>query len=65
MPKMKTHSGAKKRFKITSSGKVFHKHPGLRHLLAGMKSSRGRNLRKPAILNKTDSKAIKRYLPYG
>lgn len=65
MPKIKSHSGAKKRFFITKKGKVKHKKQGLRHLLTGMSSTRGRNLRKSNILNTTDSKYIKRILPYS
>ena len=34
MPKMKTHSGAKKRFRVTGSGKIMHERAGKRHLLA-------------------------------
>ena len=65
MPKMKTHSGAKKRFTITKSGKVKHKKMGLRHLLTGMSSKRGRKLRRSAILNKTNAGIIRKHLPYG
>jgi len=64
MPKLKNHSGAKKRFKFTASGRAKHKKAGLRHLLTGMSSSRGRTLRRAATLNKTDSKIIKWLLPY-
>jgi len=39
MPKMKTHSGAKKRFRVTGSGKIMHERAGKRHLLE-RKSSR-------------------------
>lgn len=62
--KFKTHSGAKKRFKLTKSGKVKHKKAGLRHLLIGMSSKRGRNLRKAAISNSTEFKTIKKLIPY-
>jgi large subunit ribosomal protein L35 len=65
MPKMKTHSGAKKRFSITKSGKVKHKKMGLRHLMTGMSSNRGRKLRRSTILGKTNDKMINLYLPYG
>jgi large subunit ribosomal protein L35 len=65
MPKMKSHSGAKKRFKVLASGKVKHKKIGMRHLLTGMSSNRGRKLRKSAILNPTETAAIKKFLPYG
>ena len=65
MPKMKTHSGAKKRFIFTKCGKVKHKKMGLRHLLTGMSSNRGRKLRHSAILDKTNMPTIKKYMPYG
>jgi len=64
MPKIRSHSGAKKRFKVTKTGKVKYKQQGLRHLLTGMSASRGRRLRKSRTLNRTDSKAIKSVLPY-
>lgn len=64
MPKMKTHSGAKKRFKVTASGKVKYKKPGQRHLLTGDSGNQNRQSRKPATLNKTDTKTMKKFLPY-
>lgn len=63
--KLKSHSGAKKRFKITSKGKVKYKKAGLRHLLTGMPSKKGRKLRKPGILAKASCDAIKKQLPYS
>ncbi|MCX5782533.1 MAG: 50S ribosomal protein L35 [Elusimicrobia bacterium] len=65
MPKMKTHSGAKKRFKVTKSGKVKHKKAGLRHLLTGMSANRGRRLKKMDVLDSGEVKVIKKYLPYA
>ncbi|MCB4756907.1 MAG: 50S ribosomal protein L35 [Elusimicrobia bacterium] len=65
MPKLKTHSGAKKRFKITARGKVVHKRAGARHLLQGMSAGRSRFLRRPGQLNTTQTRMIKRLLPYG
>jgi len=65
MPKLKSHSGAKKRFRITSSGKVKYKRAGARHLLQGMSSGRSRYLRRPDTLNNTQAKMIKTLLPYG
>jgi large subunit ribosomal protein L35 len=66
MPKIKNHSGAKKRIKITKNGKLKWKKSGLRHLLTPMSAKRGRNLRKAKIIESSDFKAkiIKRYLPY-
>lgn len=65
MPKLKSHSGAKKRFKFTARGKVRHKRAGARHLLQGMSASRSRQLRRPDTLNLTQTKVVKRLLPYG
>ncbi len=45
MPKMKTHKGTKKRFRLTATGKVKFKKPGTRHLATGMSNKRRRNLR--------------------
>ena len=45
MPKMKTHSGAKKTFKVTGKGKIKHELAGKRHLLEGKSSRRTRRLR--------------------
>ena len=48
MPKMKSHSGTKKRLKITSTGKVLHGRPGTSHLAPGKTQKRIRHLRKSA-----------------
>ena len=66
MPKMKTHSGAKKRFKKTSSGKWLHRKAGLRHLLTGMSAKRGRNLRTADVKekNSAEGRLLADYLPY-
>lgn len=65
MPKIKTHSGAKKRFKITKSGVVKHKIQGQRHLLAGDPGNYGRKMRRSRILGKMSSKVIKKLMPYA
>ena len=66
MPKMKSHSGSKKRFKRTASGKWLHRKAGLRHLLVGMSAKRGRNLRTAKVeeKNSSEGKILKNYLPY-
>ncbi|OGS12756.1 MAG: 50S ribosomal protein L35 [Elusimicrobia bacterium RIFOXYA2_FULL_58_8] len=66
MPKMKSHSGAKKRFKKTSTGKWLHRKSGLRHLLTGMSAKRGRTLRTAKVEESTSSQGrlIADYLPY-
>ena len=65
MPKMKSHSGAKKRFRKTGTGKFKHEHPGQRHLMAPLGGKRRRFLRGSSVLNTTDSKTMRRFLPYG
>lgn len=65
MPKIKSHSGAKKRFKRTATGKWLHKRAGARHLLIGMSAKRGRFLRRKESLTRTEAKTMDKYLPYG
>ncbi len=62
MPKMKTHSGAKKRFKITGSGKVTHRKAGKAHLNEHKPSTRTRQLAGEAVLNNTDARKARRLL---
>lgn len=62
MPKMKTHSGSKKRFRVTGSGHVKFKRAGMRHILTKMSTKRKRNLRKSGIIKKCDEYRIKRLL---
>ena len=64
MPKIKTHSGAKKRFKLTSSGKVKRAHANKSHILNKKTTKRKRNLRKSAIADVTTQAQIKRLIPY-
>jgi len=63
MPKMKSHSGAKKRFKVTGSGKVTYKKSGQRHLLTGMSANRGRRLRKGKVVTGRQAKMLRSILP--
>lgn len=65
MPKMKTHSGAKKRFSLTKTGKVKSKKAFARHILTKKPSKRMRKLRKSSILTGGDAKKIKKLLPYA
>ena len=65
MPKMKTHSGTKKRFRITGNGRIKHGTCGLSHLMRGKSSNRLRRLRKASILHESHEKMIHRLLPYG
>jgi len=62
MPKMKTHSGAKKRFKITGSGKLTHRSAGKRHLNEHKSSAETRRLMPDAELKGTDAKKVRRLL---
>lgn len=66
MPKIKTHSGAKKRFSLTKSGKVKRGQTKRRHLLNGHGKSTKlkRSLRGTAYADKTNEVAIKRMIPY-
>ncbi len=60
MPKIKTHSGAKKRFKTTKSGKVKRAHAYTSHILTKKSTKRKRNLRKTAVADVTNQKQCKR-----
>ena len=64
MPKLKTHSGAKKRFKLTKTGKVKRAHAFKSHILTKKDTKRTRRLRKSAIADVTNTKAIKLLIPY-
>jgi large subunit ribosomal protein L35 len=66
MPKIKTKSGAKKRFKITGTGKVLYAHRGKRHGMIKRTNKQIRQLRGTAVLFKTDGDNVKKYwLPNG
>lgn len=62
MPKQKTHSGAKKRFKITGTGKVLREKAGKRHLLERKSSSLTRRLTGTTEVSKADTKTAKKLL---
>ena len=62
MPKTKTHSGAKKRFKVTGSGKVMRRRANKNHLLEHKSSKRTRRLDGPAVVADADAKNIKKLL---
>lgn len=62
MPKMKTHSGAKKRFRKTGSGKLMREQAGKRHLLEHKSSRRTRRLSSDQPVAKADVKQIKKLL---
>lgn len=64
MPKIKTHSGAKKRFQLTKSGKVKRKQAGLRHQHHVKTTKNKRHLRQGAYADKTNEQNIKELIPY-
>ncbi|MDG1902535.1 MAG: 50S ribosomal protein L35 [Bacteroidales bacterium] len=59
MPKMKTKSGAKKRFTLTGSGKIKRKHAYKSHILTKKSKKRKRNLTYSTIIDKVDEKNIR------
>ena len=65
MPKMKSHRGASKRFKTTSSGKVKFKHAHLRHCLEHKKKTTKNALQKTGIMAEVDAKHARRLLIGG
>jgi len=65
MPKTKTHSGAKKRFKVTATGKVRGRHPFTSHILEKKSPKRKRSLSRPAPISGDDAPRIKRMLGVG
>ncbi|MFP4466608.1 MAG: 50S ribosomal protein L35 [Candidatus Goldiibacteriota bacterium] len=64
MPKLKTNSAAKKRFKKTGSGKIKYKKAGLRHLLYQESSGLKRPKRKKGYVCKQDKPAVEKMMPY-
>lgn len=64
MPKLKTHRGAKKRFKVTANKKVVHSKAGRSHILTKKSAKRKRNLGKKAVISRADRKVVKTMLPY-
>jgi large subunit ribosomal protein L35 len=63
--KLKTHRGARKRFKITAKGKIVRMHSGKRHLLGTKPAKRMRKLKKLTKVDKSDAAAVRQMLPYG
>jgi large subunit ribosomal protein L35 len=62
MPKQKTHSGLKKRIKITGTGKIKRGHCKTGHLKTNKTHKQNKNLSKPALVNSTDEKRIKQLI---
>ena len=65
MPKLKTKSSAKKRFKITASGKVIMSQAGKRHGMIKRTNAQIRKQRGTTIMSKQDEKIVKSYMPYN
>jgi large subunit ribosomal protein L35 len=62
MPKLKTHKGTKKRFRLTAKGKAKHRSSGTSHLAARMSHKRKRNLRGTSVVDKTETSKIREAL---
>ncbi len=64
MPKQKSHSGSKKRFWLTGSGKVNRAHGGKNHKAETKNRKRKRNLRLVTLVDKTQQNTVKKMIPY-
>ncbi|HIC85339.1 MAG TPA: 50S ribosomal protein L35 [Desulfobacterales bacterium] len=64
MPKLKTHRGAAKRFKITGSGKIARRKAYASHILTKKNPKRKRNLRRPTLVDHANLRQVARLLPY-
>ncbi len=63
--KLKTHRGAAKRFKVTSTGKLLRMHSGKRHLLGTKPANRMRRLKKLTRVHPADAANVRQMLPYA
>ena len=64
MPKIKTHSGAKKRFKLSKNGNVIRAHANKSHILNKKTRKRKRHLVKDVVTDATNAATMKKILPY-
>lgn len=64
MPKLKTHRGAAKRFRLTKSGKVKRAKAYKSHILTKKSTKRKRNLRKTGYVSAVEEKNIRKLIPY-
>lgn len=64
MPKIKTHSGAKKRFKLTKTGKVLRAHANKSHILTKKNTKRKRTLRQTTVADATNVAKVRKMIPY-
>lgn len=65
MPKLKTHRGAKKRFKLTASGKIKRGHSHARHILTKKTTKRKRKLDQSDLVSRSDLPKVRKMLPYA
>ena len=65
MPKLKTKSSAKKRFKVSARGKVITAQAGKRHGMIKRTNSQIRKQRGTTVMSKQDSQIVKSYMPYN
>jgi large subunit ribosomal protein L35 len=65
MPKLKTHKGAAKRFRLTATGKIKRGHSHARHILTKKTTKRKRQLDIDSIVSEGDQKRVEAMLPYG
>jgi len=65
MPKLKTHKGAAKRFRLTATGKVKRGHSHARHILTKKTAKRKRMLDIDVMVSDADTPGVKKMLPYG
>lgn len=65
MPKMKNHSGAKKRFRVTAKGKYTHRKAGRKHLLTPVSASRKHDMRATGVIDKNsiNGRILQKQLP--
>ncbi|WP_339862135.1 50S ribosomal protein L35 [Paremcibacter congregatus] len=65
MPKMKTKSSAKKRFKVTATGKIMAAQAGKQHGMIKRTNKQIRNQRGTTVLTDQDARIVKKFMPYG
>ena len=65
MPKLKTHKGAAKRFRMTATGKIKRGHSHARHILTKKSTKRKRHLDIDVMVSKSDQERVEAMLPYG
>ncbi|NLM78865.1 MAG: 50S ribosomal protein L35 [Ruminococcaceae bacterium] len=64
MPKQKSHSSSKKRYKVTGTGKVLRSQAFKKHILTKKSTKRKRNLRKSILASPADQSKIRQLIPY-